>query len=159
MKGRHSLHPAVQAAQGHRQPLLPECNIARLRAVGASRTKRRCLALGHQQAAVVTRDSCIPAQSGAGAMVSPTAVFAVGCITTVVGGIGLSVQTGVNTTLGSHVGRGVASIVSFIGGLLLLTLFYLLDTYAAQTAIAPTPAQFKGGPMPLPAPATRNSVG
>jgi hypothetical protein len=77
-------------------------------------------------------------------MVSPTAVFAVGCITTVVGGIGLSVQTGVNTTLGSHVGRGVASIVSFIGGLLLLTLFYLLDTYAAQAAIAPTSAQFKG---------------
>jgi uncharacterized membrane protein YdcZ (DUF606 family) len=76
-------------------------------------------------------------------MPSP-AVFAIGCVTTIIGGVGLSVQTGVNGTLGNHVGRGVASIISFVGGLVLLTIFYVLDTYAANAAAVPTSEQFRG---------------
>lgn len=72
----------------------------------------------------------------------PSQAYTIGAVTTIIGGFGLSVQTGVNSTLGRYVGRGFASLVSFIGGLLVLLVFYVFDTYAGRSK-APTLEQFK----------------
>lgn len=71
-------------------------------------------------------------------------VFGAGVVTTVIGGIGLAVQTGVNSTLGRQIGRGLASVVSFIGGLILLVIFFLLEVYAAKAVEFPSLEQVKG---------------
>jgi uncharacterized membrane protein YdcZ (DUF606 family) len=72
-------------------------------------------------------------------------LFVAGVITTAIGGIALAVQTGVNSTLGRHVGRGLASVVSFIVGLILLILYFAFEVYAAKAMEFPSFQQVKGG--------------
>lgn len=72
-------------------------------------------------------------------------LFVVGVITTAIGGVGLSIQTGVNSTLGQHVGRGLASVVSFVVGLILLLLYFVFEVCAAKAVEFPSFDQVKGG--------------
>lgn len=72
-----------------------------------------------------------------------TSLEIVGIVLAALGGTALAVQAGVNSSLGRHVGKGLAGIISFGSGLVFLVIYFLISTYAAK-AQGPTASGFKG---------------
>jgi len=61
----------------------------------------------------------------------------------IVSGMCMAFQTGVNSVLGSHVGRSLASVISFSLGLLVCAIFLCIDLEALHSP-KPTIQDFKG---------------
>ncbi|GIL78287.1 hypothetical protein Vretimale_7644, partial [Volvox reticuliferus] len=55
--------------------------------------------------------------------------YIAGCICAITAGVFLATQSGINSTLGSLTGRSFAAVVSFVVGLAVLIVFWLVDVY------------------------------
>lgn len=71
------------------------------------------------------------------------AATVIGWLFMAVSGILISMQSGVNLTLGKHIGKSFAAVVSFCTGLCALLVFFGID-HGAVKSLGPTKAGAQG---------------